>query len=184
MHSLLKLARLEGPHMDHGDIAEPEALEEGQEVVSDGPLVAVVGARGYLVAGRVRKPALQVFGDGKALRIGEEHTLALVGKRDELCIVRLLSGTAVEAYLPASGRRVESGAGLVAPVCALARVGARPVGILAILRHAPQGSTRATVARSVTGVSACDYEARICRIGVFYGLRLGEGFANFAKTEF
>ena len=64
MHSLLKLARLEGPHMDHGDIAEPEALEEGQEVVSDGPLVAVVGARGYLVAGRVRKPALQELGDG------------------------------------------------------------------------------------------------------------------------
>ena len=142
VHSLLKLARLEGPHVAHGDIAEPEVLEEGQEVVSDGPLVAAVGAGGYLVASRIRKPAFQVLGDGKALGIGEERTLALVGKCGELRIVRLLSGTAVEAYLPASGRRVESGAGLVASVSALACVGARPVGVLAILRHAPQGSTR------------------------------------------
>ena len=116
VQSLLKLARLEGPHVDHGDFPEPEAFEEGKEVVADGPLVAAVGAGGYLVAGRVRKPVFQVLGDGKALGIGVERTLALVGEGSELRIIRLLSGTAVEAYLPAAGRRVEGGAGLVASV--------------------------------------------------------------------
>jgi hypothetical protein len=140
VQSPLKLARLEGPHVDNGDFPEPEAFEKGQEVVANGPLVAAVGAGGYLVASRIRKPAFQVLGDRKTLGIGEERTLALVGEGSELRIVRHLSGTAVEAYLPTARRCVEGGAGLVASVLAAAGVGSCTVRVLFTPCHIGYGS--------------------------------------------
>jgi hypothetical protein len=75
-------------------------------VVATRPLVATVGARRHLIAGRVGKPRLKVVGDCKAARIGEEKTAVPIGNGGGPFVSGFLRRGAVEAHAPAASWRV------------------------------------------------------------------------------
>ncbi len=122
VEALFDLSGLESPDVRRGEVSQFDSAKERYQVIVPRPPVAAVGERRDLIASRVREPSFQVLAHREPPRIDEQSTTVAVGDGGGPLVCGLFRRGAVEAYPPASGRRVQGGTGVVSAVRLLPRL--------------------------------------------------------------